>query len=143
MTSASPARMRSAAMATASSPDAQKRFTVAPGVLWGSPARRAATRATFMPDSPSGVAQPKMTSSISLGLYGGASGEDGLDRHRGEVVRSGMAQAAARGFADGRARRCHNHGFVAHACLHKAKGYLMGFGRSYSASAYSSVATRT
>jgi hypothetical protein len=77
------------------------------------------------------------------GVYSGTSGENGLDRYRGKVVRSGMAQAAARGFADRCARRCHNHGFVAHACLHKTKGYLMGFGRSYSASAYSSVATRT
>ncbi len=33
----------------------------------GSPARREAMRATFMPCSASGMAQPRMTSSISLG----------------------------------------------------------------------------
>jgi len=35
-------------------------------VSTGSPARNAAIRATFMPCSPSGMAQPRITSSISL-----------------------------------------------------------------------------
>src|SRR6202034_4026924 len=44
--------------------EAQSRLTVAPGISTGSPARRAAMRAMFQPCSPSGCAQPRMTSSI-------------------------------------------------------------------------------
>jgi hypothetical protein len=40
-------------------------LTVTAGVVSGRPARNAAMRATFVPDSPSGVAQPRMTSSSS------------------------------------------------------------------------------
>ena len=49
------------------SPDEQKRFTVTADALTGTPARRLAMRATFMPCSASGIAQPRMTSSISAG----------------------------------------------------------------------------
>jgi hypothetical protein len=61
--SAPPERIRSAAMAMACSPEEQKRLMVTAGTVSGSPARSAATRAMFMPLSPSGVAQPRMTSS--------------------------------------------------------------------------------
>src|SRR5574343_1076559 len=57
MTSASPTRMRSAAIDTAVIPAAQKRFTVAPATVLGRPDSSAATLATFMPCSPSGIAQ--------------------------------------------------------------------------------------
>src|ERR1044072_6507169 len=67
MHSAMPAIMRSAAIAMVCEPDEQKRLTVTAGTACGSPARRAAMRATFVPDSPSGVAQPKITSSIVSG----------------------------------------------------------------------------
>ena len=67
MTSASPTRMRSAAICTADSPDAQKRFTVMPPTLRGKPASTAATRATLRPCGPSGMAQPQMTSSTACG----------------------------------------------------------------------------
>ncbi len=67
ITSASPAAIRSAAVAIDWSPEAQKRFTVCPGTRTGSPARMEATRATFIPCSPSGKAQPRMTSSIRDG----------------------------------------------------------------------------
>src|ERR1039457_479755 len=63
--SADPARMRSAAMAMAWSPEEQNRLTVTPGTLCGKPARSAAMRAMFMPDSASGMAQPRITSSMS------------------------------------------------------------------------------
>jgi len=67
MTSASPTRMRSAAMATADRPEAQKRLTVMPPTLCGRPASTAPTRATFRPCWPSGMAQPQMMSSTAFG----------------------------------------------------------------------------
>ena len=67
MASAPPTMMRSAAIAIACSPDEQKRLMVSADTSTGSPARNDAMRATFMPCSPSGIAQPRMTSSISFG----------------------------------------------------------------------------
>jgi len=66
-TSALPPRTRSTAHAIASRPDAQKRFTVTAEALCGTPARRLAMRATFIPCSPSGIAQPMTTSSTAAG----------------------------------------------------------------------------
>src|SRR5580658_4906048 len=63
---ADPARIRSAAMAIACNPEEQNRLMVIAEVSIGSPARNAAIRATFIPCSPSGIAQPRITSSISL-----------------------------------------------------------------------------
>src|SRR5690348_5690972 len=71
MTSACPEMMRSAAMAMACNPEEQKRLMVMAEASTGRPARREAMRATFMPCSASGMAQPRMTSSISLGLRRG------------------------------------------------------------------------
>ena len=62
----SPTRMRSAAIASAVRPDAQKRFTVTPPTLFGKPASSAPMRATFSPCSASGIAQPTIASSITL-----------------------------------------------------------------------------
>jgi hypothetical protein len=67
MTSASPTRMRSAAIESAVSPDAQKRFTVTAPTVSGRPASSAPMRAMFMPCSASGIAHPTMTSSINFG----------------------------------------------------------------------------
>src|ERR1700704_5564614 len=67
-----PALMRSAANAMACKPDAQNRLTVTADASTGMPARRLAIRATFMPCSASGMAHPRMTSSISLGSMPGA-----------------------------------------------------------------------
>ena len=67
ITSASPTRMRSAAICTAVRPEAQKRLTVTPPTLLGSPASSAATRAMFKPCWPSGIAQPMIASSIAFG----------------------------------------------------------------------------
>src|SRR5690606_17251855 len=72
ITSASPTRMRSAAMASAVSPEAQKRFTVTPATVCGSPASSTDRRATFRPCSASGMAQPMIASSISWGSSAGA-----------------------------------------------------------------------
>jgi hypothetical protein len=72
ITSASPRRMRSAAMATVCKPEAQNRFTVTPGTLFGMPASSRPIRATFIPCSASGIAQPTMTSSTSAGSSPGA-----------------------------------------------------------------------
>ena len=65
ITSAPFVRMRSAAIAIVCSPEEQKRLIVMALVSTGSPARIAAARATFMPCSASGIAQPIITSSIS------------------------------------------------------------------------------
>ncbi len=59
--------IRSAAEAIACSPDEQKRLTVTADADTGTPARRLAIRATFSPCSASGIAQPRITSSISAG----------------------------------------------------------------------------
>ena len=67
ITSSSPVRMRSAASATACTPEEQKRLMVIAGTLSGSPARSTPMRATFIPCGPSGIAQPTMTSPISCG----------------------------------------------------------------------------
>ena len=66
-TSAMPVMMAWAAMAMVCSPEEQKRFTVWPGTLSGSPASRAARRPKLRPCSASGKAQPTITSSISAG----------------------------------------------------------------------------
>ena len=56
--------MRSAANAIACRPDEQKRLMVTADASTGTPARRLAMRATFSPCSASGIAQPRITSSI-------------------------------------------------------------------------------
>ena len=72
MMSASPTRIRSAAICTADSPEAQKRLTVMPPTLWGKPANTAPMRAMFRPCGPSGMAQPQMMSSMAAGSRVGA-----------------------------------------------------------------------
>src|SRR5918992_3542741 len=68
MAASAPSLMtRWAAMATAWSPEEQKRFTVVPGTDVGSPARSEATRAMLCPWGPWGCPQPRMTSSICRG----------------------------------------------------------------------------
>src|SRR4051812_32011613 len=64
--------IRSAAYAIACRPDEQKRLTVTADALTGMPARRLAIRATFMPCSASGIAQPMITSSTSAASMPGA-----------------------------------------------------------------------
>src|SRR5262249_5691665 len=59
--------MRSAAIAIACKPEEQKRLIVMAETSTGNPARSEAMRATFMPCSASGIAHPRITSSISLG----------------------------------------------------------------------------
>src|SRR2546421_7977881 len=64
-TSALPVLILSAAIAIDCNPDEQKRLIVIALVSTGRPARIAAARATFIPCSASGIAQPMITSSIS------------------------------------------------------------------------------
>ena len=71
ITSASPTRMRSAAIATALTPDEQKRLMVTPPTVFGRPASSTAMRATLRPCSPSGIAQPMIASSIAAGSSDG------------------------------------------------------------------------
>jgi hypothetical protein len=71
ITSASPTRMRSAAICTAVRPEAQKRFTVTPPTEFGSPASSTPMRAMLSPCSPSGIAQPTIASSIAFGSSDG------------------------------------------------------------------------
>ena len=59
-----PSMMLCAAMFTACRLLAQKRLTVTAPAVVGSPTSPVMMRATFMPCSPSGKAQPTMTSSI-------------------------------------------------------------------------------
>src|SRR5579883_336395 len=63
-TSPNPNMMLCAAILTACKLDAQKRLTVTPAAVSGSPASAPTRRARFMPCSPSGKAQPIITSSI-------------------------------------------------------------------------------
>ena len=83
--SAMPAMIEAAAIATVCDPEEQKRFTVTAGTSTGSPARSAAMRATFVPDSPSGVAQPSITSSIVPG------GSPGTRRRRSSMTAAAMS----------------------------------------------------
>ena len=69
--SALPARMMSAAMAMVWEPELQKRLIVAAGTEVGKPAAKTTSRATFIPCSPSGMAQPSRTSSTIGGLRPG------------------------------------------------------------------------
>src|SRR5688572_24711025 len=72
MAFAEPPLMRSAANAIACNPDAQNLFTVTAEASTGNPARRLAMRATFSPCSASGIAHPRMTSSMSAAPTPGA-----------------------------------------------------------------------
>ena len=64
--SALPRRIWSAASATACRPEEQKRLMVCAATTSGRPASSTPMRATFMPCSPSGMAQPMMASSMRL-----------------------------------------------------------------------------
>ena len=70
-TRARPARIESAASAIACRPDEQKRLMVIAETSTGRPARRLAMRATLVPCSASGIAQPRITSSISAASKAG------------------------------------------------------------------------
>ena len=87
MTSASPVRMRSAAIDTAFRPDEQNRLIVMPATLVGSPASSTPMRATFIPCSSSGIAQPTITSSTRFGVE---------RRHLRRARSSARARAACR-----------------------------------------------
>ncbi len=92
ITSASPTRMRSAAICTADRPDAQKRFTVMPPTELGRPASSTLVRAKFRPCSPSGIAQPTMASSMaagsSVGTWASAAWMTATSRSSGRVLRN-------------------------------------------------------
>src|SRR6478735_9924860 len=70
--SAWPMRIWSAASATACRPDEQKRLMVCAANVCGRPASSTPMRATFMPCSPSGMAQPMIASSMRLTSMPGA-----------------------------------------------------------------------
>src|SRR5215467_11735540 len=101
ITCAEPPRMRSAASAMACNPDEQKRLMVIAEVSTGRPARSAAMRATFIPCSPSGMAQPRITSSISLGSSPGTRASASLmasaARSSGRVARNEPLEARPTG----------------------------------------------
>jgi hypothetical protein len=91
-TSASPTRMRSAAICTAVRPEAQKRLTVTPPTVSGRPASSTAMRAMFRPCSPSGMAQPTMASSTAfgsrVGTWRNAPWIAAISRSSGRVLRN-------------------------------------------------------
>src|SRR5207237_381663 len=66
-TSPSSALIARASALIAARPEAQRRLNVTPATETGSPARRAAIRATFRLSSPAWFAQPRYTSSTSAG----------------------------------------------------------------------------
>src|SRR4029450_10738780 len=66
--SAMPLMIAWAAIPTVWRPEEQKRLTVVAGTSTGKPARSTDSRATFNPCDASGMAQPQITSSISLGV---------------------------------------------------------------------------
>ena len=82
-------------------PDAQKRLMVMAAASIGMPARSEAVRATFIPCSASGMAQPMMTSSISFLSRLGTRARAPWISNGAEVVGAGGAEGAFRGFAAG------------------------------------------
>ncbi len=72
-TSYIPAAIDWATWAMDCTPELQKRLMVIAGTVSGSPARSAACRATFMPCSASGIAQPSTTSSTAEGWSPGTA----------------------------------------------------------------------
>jgi len=70
--SALPRRIWSAAKATACKPEEQKRLMVWAAMVFGRPASSTPMRATFMPCSASGMAQPMMASSMRFTSMPGA-----------------------------------------------------------------------
>ncbi len=69
--SSQPERTLAAARLTASSPEAQKRFSCTPATVSGSPAAMAAIRAMSEPWSPIGLTTPSTMSSIAAGSRSG------------------------------------------------------------------------
>ena len=115
ITSASPTRMRSAAICTADRPEAQKRLTVMPPTLLGRPASTAPMRATFRPCCASGIAQPQIDVFDGLRIEARHLRQRRPQGRRQQVVGPGVAEVAAVRAADGRAawrRRCRRLGFV-------------------------------
>ena len=83
--------MRSAASAIACSPELQKRLIVIAGTVSGNPARSADWRAILLPDSPSGMAHPRITSSTASFACGYLSSRARITmvpKSSGRVVRS-------------------------------------------------------
>ena len=120
MMSASPVRMRSAAIDTALSPDEQKRLIVMPATLLGSPASSTPMRATFMPCSYSGIAQPTITSSTRADRCAGACASTLRKHVREQRVGARRPEGAARRLADRGARRGNDVGvlhLLGHACV--------------------------
>ena len=112
ITSASPTRMRSAAICTADRPEAQKRLTVMPPTLLGRPASTAPMRATFRPCCASGIAQPQITSSMACGSSPGTCASADAQRGGQQVVGPGVAEVAAVRAPDRRARGGDDVGFL-------------------------------
>ena len=102
-----PIAIEPAAVWMACMAEPQKRFTVAPATLRGRPASTPTIRPTFMPCSPSGKAQPIVTSSICAGVDAGAL-DEGADDLAAELVGPHLARArpcAPARTATGRSRR--------------------------------------
>ncbi len=116
--SASPVRIRSAAIDTAFNPDEQKRLTVAPGTLAGRPASSRPMRATFIPCSYSGIAQPTITSSTRAASIAGTCASTRLSTWASSVSGRVVRYDAARRLADRRPGRG-NDISVLHLIVHR------------------------
>ena len=112
-TSASPTATARLASITASSPDPQSRFTVAPGMVTGSPASSTAIRATLRLSSPGLVGVAEVDLLDGAGVEAGQPVDDGLHRGGGEVVGPQAGQRAAEA-ADRRADRVQDVDVLAH-----------------------------
>ena len=124
ITSASPTRMRSAAICTAVSPEAQKRFTVTPPTECGRPASSAPMRATFMPCSASGIAQPTIASSIAFGSSVRHLFQRAVDRRDEQVVGARVLEVPTPGSADRRAGRGNDVGVLNLLACHVSSPWL-------------------
>ena len=100
------------AIAIAWRPEEQKRLTVVAATVSGKPAASDATRATFMPDGPSGRPQPQMTSSISSQRSCRHLRQRALDRDRGHVIGPRGVQSTAKRFSERRASVGDDEGFA-------------------------------
>ena len=112
--------------AMASSPEAQRRLTVAPGISTGRPARSAAMRAMLKPCSPSGWAQPRITSSISALSRAGTLSKAPLNGGCGEIVGARGGERAFGGAAHGRANGGDENGFGHEWLLWSSRSVIRG-----------------
>ena len=99
-----------AAWLTASSPDAQSRFTVTAGTWSGNPASRLAIRATFRLSSPAWFAHPS-TTIVEVARVHTRPVHDRPQHEGREIVRTNLGEPTLKP-TDGGAQRLDDHDLV-------------------------------